>query len=323
MKFVTEKELNKDIIDNLYKIPRDVDIIVGIPRSGMLVGSLIALYLNKPLTDIDSFINKKMYSMGYTKNTNNCIDDFSKVKKVLIVDDSTSSGKSILEAKKKLKDIKIELIFYVSYATKATSNMVDIYNKLIECPRIFEWNFMHHASLINACVDIDGVLCIDPTNKENDDGVKYRNFILNAKPKYIPTRKIGYIVTSRLEKYRKETEEWLKKNNIKYNKLIMLNLKTAKERQQLGNHARFKANVFLSLNDADYFIESDINQAKEIASITGKEVFCIDDEVYFEEKKFNKIKKAIKKIIKKMIPQKILNKIRKEKDEIKKKRKCN
>ena len=46
--------INSLIFNNLYKIPQ-VDIIVGIPRSGMLIGSLLGEYLNKPCIDIFSF----------------------------------------------------------------------------------------------------------------------------------------------------------------------------------------------------------------------------------------------------------------------------
>ena len=48
-------------------------------------------------------------------------------------------------------------------------------------------------------MDIDGVLCADPTPEENDDGEKYRHFLLNAPPLFIPKVTIGTLVTSRLE----------------------------------------------------------------------------------------------------------------------------
>lgn len=48
-------DMNNIIVKNLQKLPHDIDLVVGIPRSGMLPANLIALYLNKPFTDIDSF----------------------------------------------------------------------------------------------------------------------------------------------------------------------------------------------------------------------------------------------------------------------------
>ena len=319
MKFVTVKELNKDIIDNLYKIPTKVDVIVGIPRSGMLVATLIALYMNKPLVDIDSFINHKIFTVGNTKNTQDCVNSYEDIKKVLIVEDSSYSGRSIMEAKEKLKNTKeIEKIYYATYVTSTTKELVDIFCEVIDEERVFEWNFMHHNKLINACVDIDGVLCIDPTKTENDDGIKYKNFLLNAKPKYIPTRKVGYLVTSRLEKYRKETEEWLKRNNIEYKELFMMNLDSAKERQKLGNHAEFKANIYKKIKDANWFIESESNQAKEINRLTGKNVFCVENESFYNANsriKFKtKIKRNLKKTIKKVLPERVYLLIKKVKN---------
>jgi len=95
---------------------------------------------------------------------------------------------------------------------------------------------MHHNGLINACVDIDGVLCIDLTDKENDDVKKYIEFIRNEKSRIIPSSTIGYLVTARLEKYREDTEYWLNKVGVKYNNLIMMNLNSKRERQASGSH---------------------------------------------------------------------------------------
>ena len=64
--------------------------------------------------------------------------------------------------------------------------------------------------------------CVDPTPEENDDGPRYREFLLNAQPLFIPRTEVGTLFTSRLEKYRPEIMAWLKKNHVKYDKLVML-----------------------------------------------------------------------------------------------------
>jgi uncharacterized HAD superfamily protein len=74
---------------------------------------------------------------------------------------------------------------------------------------------MHHGHLLKyCCVDIDGVLCLDPTDCQNDDGAAYEKFLEEAVPMLAPTRPIGALVTSRLEKYRGLTEKWLAKHVI-------------------------------------------------------------------------------------------------------------
>lgn len=317
MKFVTYTELNQDIIENLYKLPQDIDLIVGVPRSGIMVASIIALYLNKPLTDLDNFLNMKIYSTGTTKNTKNIITNIEQVKRILVVDDTVSSGKALQEVKQKINhaNINIPAYYFSPYTRTESVNLVDSFIKIIDDKRVFEWNYIHNNLLEHACVDIDGVLCVDPSEHENDDGVNYINFLLTAKPKLIPTKKIGYIVTSRLEKYRKETEEWLQKNHIEYGKLIMMNLSTAEERRRLGNHGEFKATIYKKLKDAYWFIESDLKQAEIIYQYTGKGVFCVENQYFYNEKNSLALKNHIKystfakfkRNLKNILPKPILN----------------
>jgi uncharacterized HAD superfamily protein/adenine/guanine phosphoribosyltransferase-like PRPP-binding protein len=297
MNFVSTAQLNQDIIDNIHKIPHDIEVIIGIPRSGMLVASIIALYLNKPLVDIDGFIKGEVFSVGRTKNTNKLVKNSKNIHKGLVVDDSINSGESMQEARNKLRGFK-NLIYMSAYAVSSARNKVDLFFRIIEQPRLFEWNFMHHICLLNACLDIDGVVCVDPTPEENDDGEKYREFILNATPKYIPTRKVGWFVTSRLEKYRKETEIWLKKYNIEYEHLIMLDLPSAEERRRLNIHGKYKASIFKKIKGATYFIESDKNQAKMIFDLTGKNVICTQDMKFFSAIENKRLHNEKEKILK-------------------------
>ena len=131
------------------------------------------------------------------------------------------------------------------------------------------------------CIDLSSKLCYNPKHDENDDGDSYINFCLNAKQKLIPTRKIGWLVTSRLEKYRKETELWLANHNIQYGKLIMLDGYTAEERSKQGVHSKFKSSIYGKLDDALWFIESNIGQAVEINRITGKPAFCTENQHWY------------------------------------------
>lgn len=64
MNYRSIKDLNETILRELHVIPRDIDLIVGVPRSGMMPANLMALYLNLPYTDIHSFINGYIYKLG-------------------------------------------------------------------------------------------------------------------------------------------------------------------------------------------------------------------------------------------------------------------
>ncbi len=164
----------------------------------------------------------------------------------------------------------------------------DLFNKCVDvvfqecpCPRAFQWNILTHPAILpNACVDIDGVVCEDPSEEENDDGKNYIEFLNKAKPRLsIPNNvRISCFVTSRLEKYRKYTENWLKKY-FDYGELVMLDLPSKEERLRLNAHASFKASVFSTRQEL-YFIESNLNQAIEIKNKTGKLVFCTENMMF-------------------------------------------
>ena len=276
------KTTSSIIRKNINKIPEDIDLIIGIPRSGVIPAYMIALFLNKRVCTLPEFLNNISPQNGrreiHKKN--------SSIKKILIVDDSIRTGESLKSVQKKLEKLdnikSYDIKFLAIFSTKESRKLVDIYFKEIECPRLFQWNYLNHCISEKCCYDIDGVLCEDPTKEQNDDGEKYIDFIKNARPLYVPTYTIKAIVTSRLEKYRKETEEWLAKHNVKYEKLYMLNMQTAEERRKANCHAKFKADIYKSITEAKLFIESNPNQAKEIYNLTDKPVICVETDQIFQ-----------------------------------------
>ncbi|PQJ76949.1 phosphoribosyltransferase [Polaribacter glomeratus] len=284
MNYRNIKDLNNIILQRLSIIPRDFDLIVGVPRSGMLPANLLSLYLNRPYTDIDSFLNGHIYKAGARSQ----FFEPGAHKKVLVVEDSIASGSAMIEVKESLKHLegKFDLKYCAIYVVPGKEKMVDYFFELVPLPRYFQWNILNHTTLEKACFDIDGVLCADPLPEQNDDGEKYIDFILNAPPLFIPGSKIGTIVTSRLEKYRKETVIWLEANHIKYNDLVMLDLPDMAARQKANNHGGHKASAYMS-KPYVLFIESELNQAIEINRISKKPVLCTANfEMIFESESF-------------------------------------
>lgn len=284
LSFQTYDDLALTIKQLITKIPTNVDKVVGIPRSGMIPAYMIGAFLNKRVYSLDEYILGTDVSTG-ERPVSTIAPDCNNL--TLIIDDSISSGSSLKLVKQRLLDNNINtqnIIFTAAYATESGKKLVDYYGKIIEQPRLFQWNYLHHCVLQKSCVDIDGVLCVDPTNEENDDGEKYLNFLLTAKPLYIPKYKIYALVTSRLEKYRPQTEEWLRSNNIQYDHLYMLDLPTADMRRQLGMHAEFKTSVYSKLKEAELFIESEEKQAEYIALHSKKPVICATTDNYFSGK---------------------------------------
>lgn len=277
--------------NKLYSIPEDIDLVVGIPRSGLFFANLIGLYLHKPIADIDNYLEGKILGKGDRK-----LPIKNSYKKVLIVDDSLWSGKQIKQVKEKLtiKYPKTNYTYIVAYIRPDNLDLVDIYFEALESPRIFEWNILNSWIYSISCTDLDGILCNNPSDEDNDDGEKYLQFVKNVSPKFIPHTTINTIVTSRLEKYRKETESWLKAHSIKYEKLYMLNLPNKETRIKLKIHAKFKAQVYSS-SETNLFIESSYWQAMEISKLTQKPVFCSENmRMIVYKENINLIKKIYK-----------------------------
>jgi YesN/AraC family two-component response regulator len=94
MRYVTTSELSRMLRSNLWKIPHDIDLVVGIPRSGLMVANMVALYLNKKLSDIDSFVEGRIFNIGSTRA--HMVAD-TPIRKVLVVDDDVEIGHYIAQ----------------------------------------------------------------------------------------------------------------------------------------------------------------------------------------------------------------------------------
>lgn len=278
MNFRTYNDLTKCIVRNLHKIPRDVDLVVGVPRSGTMAGNILALYLNLPFTDLDHFINRDPLKTGSTRKSSRWIKNIGEARHVLIVDDSISSGEAMREVRNTVNGagFSCNFTYLAIYALGISKNQADLTFETVEQPRMFEWNFMHSWQLKYCCLDIDGVICEDPKRSQNDDGEKYLDFINNAPPKFLPTQPVGKLVSSRLEKYREPTAAWMEKYHVEYDELILMDGVTAAERALSGGHAKHKADVYKAC-DAILFIESDYEQALEICKLSGKPVLCTEN----------------------------------------------
>jgi len=279
MQYRSVSDLNLNIAQNLHRIPRDVQLVVGIPRSGMLAANLIALQLNVPMTDVDGFLAGRTIGGGTRlRLAREHREARTAPGTILLVDDCVGGGTQMARVRDALDRAGVDqsnVCFLAPYVTPSARSKVDVFFDVVEMPRVFEWNVMHHGAMPTWCVDIDGVLCRDPSVNENDDGPLYEQFLTNVEPLLRPSTPIGWLVTCRLEKYRGLTEQWLARHGIEYGELIMLNVPTKAERQRLGNHGSFKGRIYRRL-DAELFIESSARQSPEIARAAGKSVWCVE-----------------------------------------------
>jgi orotate phosphoribosyltransferase len=278
VRYKSINQLNQDVVNWQRSLPSEIDLIVGIPRSGLLVANLLALHMHLPLTDVDGLEAGRLLGAGARITSGNHIKASNSALCILIVDDSFNTGTTMRAVAERFKgtDIGDKLMFGAIYVSPGSpKSMLDFWHEEVPLPRVFEWNILHHPSLSRACMDIDGVLCPDPTLDENDDGINYRNFLNNAPVTLVPSVEIGWLVTARLEKYRLETETWLAKSGIRYKELLMHPAATARERQAAADHAAFKARIYKQKR-AWLFIESSTNQAMEIANLSQRPVYCTE-----------------------------------------------
>lgn len=269
-------DLNRAIAKNLYRLDRrKFDLIVGIPRSGMIPAPIIATALQLPLSDLE------LFRRGFMYGRSGRVHPVPPNPRILLVDDTSNRGGAMAAAVARIKGRAAEVTRFAVYGPyRDDLSIIDIFLEECPGPRAFQWNMWKHARLPRWCFDLDGVFCRDPSREENDDGPRYREFILNAEPMFLPVRPIGHIMTCRLEKFRGETEHWLKLHGISFTSLTMMQYKTKAERMEAGGRGQWKAERMLELHEqghkVELFIESSHKQAKIIAARTGFPVWCIE-----------------------------------------------
>lgn len=283
MKYITFRDLTDTIRRNIWKVPRDIDFIIGIPRSGMIAAGIISSFLNVPLIDLNSFLAGQKPSGGHRLHF--FTDSHVKTGKALVVDDTVWHGNAMKEARAKLADRKdLKFIYACVFLEGRGRDMVDIFFRDItkytdnySTIVVYEWNiFQHNEKFMEKCLyDMDGVLCVNPPDERNEK--EYQKYIRNATPLFIPRTKIGGIITYRLQKNRHSTEEWLRQNNILHNGMIMFPADSWQERKDTGvTPEQFKGRYYKAHDEFRLFVESDDTQARRIAEISGKQVYCVE-----------------------------------------------
>ena len=275
MYFRSINDMNQEIIRNLDRVPIDVDLVVGIPRSGLLAANMISLYLNIPMTDIDGVGEHRLLSTGKRPLRSDPKEIFSTARRILVVDDCVSTGAEMKKARAKIDSwgFSDRTTFLAVYSFPERQSAADIVFETVARPMSFQWSCMHTPGLENNCVDMDGILFPDTAPGQDDDGPHYEEFLRNTRPLIVPTREIGWIVTCRLEKYRSLTEAWLERHGIRYNNLVMMQYPDRESRERDGKHAIYKALVYRD-SGATMFIESSPGLARQISEESGLPVMC-------------------------------------------------
>lgn len=285
---------NADIVRDATSMSRvvrklfpKIDVVCGIPRGGNLPACIISTRLGIPCNTPDLLMSGKYWwtSSLVVPNNRNYLStdytvpfDFSNAH-ILLVDDTSFNKLGTLEKCKQsilAKFPKATVYNSSVYSMWDTKDSLDFYCKVVSRRHWFEKDFLIRKIAALVAVDMDGFLCYNPSEAITANDDLYLEFCKSAIPYMIPFYKIDAIITGRLEKYRKLTEEWLEANHVRYNYLFM-----QEGNRRVGtDHAKYKAEVIktrmLGKEQDPFYIESRVHQAQEIRRYTGIQTFAVD-----------------------------------------------
>lgn len=264
----TYADLACDVHDWCDQLPQ-VSAVCGVPRSGVLPATLIAMRRNIPLLSFDALLAG---SESYRKAESRPIN--TPAGPVLVVDDTSWSGHSMRRYRDMLKGRKV--VFGAVYAGANGLPLCDVHHTALPSIRhTFEWNVLRDVLSQWVMTDFDGVLCED-WRGGNEDLVTdaYTQFLANAKPKIVPKYEVRAIVTGRIGEHEAYTRNWLSRHGVTFKRLVHTH-QTRAERD-VGNVPARKAEEYGRDREAWLFVESDIRQAREIHRLTSRPVLCTD-----------------------------------------------
>jgi hypoxanthine phosphoribosyltransferase len=284
--FISNERLTTDCLSLIEKLP-PIEGVIGIPRSGMIPASIIAVNMSVPLYSISDEKLVVLNSMSDKGGSRMEVYKPNGSKNILLIDDTAFFGNAMSKHKELVEKLlpSKNIITSVIYSTPEAieQKLIDIHLYTSKFPHVLEWNFFDAHPTLNGMFDLDGVFCEDCPYEIAEDETRYKNWIKTVKPieNRIPRLFPAIaICTGRLEKYRKETEEWLDRHNIKYSNLLMFQgTKEERDSNHVLNVARFKLQKFIEYNKNSkgllfnikdtgkclYFIESCPEQSRLIA----------------------------------------------------------
>jgi orotate phosphoribosyltransferase len=281
MNFRSIAQLSDQLLAWSRELPQDIEVVAGVPRSGLLAANLLGLYLNRPITDVDGLLAGRYFSSGTywrqvaRENGNASNEAFlSRPRTVLVLDDSLLSGRSMREVRARIDAANLphRILYGAVYVAPPQCDAVDLYCEVVNEPRVFEWNVMRGMILRKFCISLDGVLCSSPTAGQQANARAYEEFVADARPLFVPSTEIGWIVADRPAALREETESWLRRHGYRYRNLVMLDV--PRDGTQGGSLvSTYKADLYRS-TDALLFIEGSFRQSVEISRMTGRHVLC-------------------------------------------------
>jgi hypoxanthine phosphoribosyltransferase len=255
------------------RLPNQYDLLVGVPRSGLLPASLLALKFGRPLAiaGLPADIAPWLSATSERK--------LGEPRKILVIDDSAKTAASVLEAAAETQQRWPEAVVdtAVIFAAPESEHLVTYCQEVLLHPRMFEWNLMH-SKQGKLATDMDGVLCENCPSGVSDDESRYVEWMKTAKPHLIPGFTIDAIITNRFERHRALTEAWLKAHGVRYDQLLMSPARDKSEAE--GRQVEYKLANLLQVKP-DIFWESAEFEALGVWQKTRIPTLCTDEMIFW------------------------------------------
>lgn len=283
MNYRNIEHMNATIRASLQTLPWPPEVVAGVHKSGMLAATQFASYFNVPVVSLRQLWEADWVYAGARTHLEEQDSFLAVSRRVLVVEDSVGSGGTVKKEFAMLQANARAVHEYHFLAVYGVDKIAAGFNQILEVcpsPRMFEWNWMNNTRLRRTVLDIDGVLCKDPPVNEDKNPKVYQDYVADATPLLIPDVPVMALATSRLERFRPETVDWLKKVGVQYGTLHMAPFNTATARRRHGNW-KTKADVYAKLRKAILMIESSDEQALMIYRGTKKLVLAIESGIMY------------------------------------------
>lgn len=277
MNFRSIAQLSDQLLRWSRELPRDIEVVAGIPRSGLLAANILALYLNVPLTDVDGLLRGTCYPSGARRRQRKPqpdagsglapdVDFLASPRRVLVLDDSVLGGRAMAKARDRVAsgNLPHEITYGAVYVSPRRRHVVDVACELLNPPRVFEWNLFHIGLLEEFCVDLEGVLLPSPARAPGT--ADFGTALASATPLVSPSREIGWLVTSRAEADRHLILEWLERHDIRCRNLVAIG-----DGGPAGTAAR--ADLYRDV-EARLYISDSLSGAVQLARMADRQVLC-------------------------------------------------
>lgn len=260
--WVSTAQLVSDSVTLAGLVPEDAAGIVGVPRSGLLAATVIATHLHLPLFSLEPSGLRAIAGGSRGDTLRRAAGP------LVVVDDTVYGGGAMRRARAKLAGR--HAVYAAVYVRPEASAAVDFAARLLPSPHLLEWNFANNGPASGrsanpvygrgVAFDLDGILCHD-AESGGPIGTPY----LPARQHPIPL-----IATGRAEATRPQTEAWLTRQGIRFERLEMLPDTVALTADSAAWH---KARHYKA-SGCGFFVESCPTQASLIHYRTGKPVIC-------------------------------------------------